>query len=767
MEKGDDGLRSSASSRNLGVVRKLGTRSTSTANGMACRVSHHCTARTCPSDVTPSAIDCKLTASKTVGTMDSSPAIDREEIDRVLRAKRKQREAKACYPCRQRKVKCDHGHPCKTCRKRGHPQICAYDLEQQTAGRKDGIENPAVSVAGHPPSPPRSLLPGRVSELSTAQESSRGQYPSGQGRKRGRSTENESGLNGSEDGEAILGSREYVFSGDNSVVSIVRLRAQHQDRELARDVGPVLGLQNTYRSYPFMDVKTAEDRWAALLQILPRRQEVLTYFHFYRISLYPFNPILVDIEQFELDMCAYMNAYAAGEFADPQKISDRWSTKKSVELIGLILAVLASGAHFSDLSHSQRSKLCQDFARRSFQALRLANFLFRPSLDIIQALLLLGNTLQNTGQSDAAWAMLGTTIRLSQTMGLHSETSVAHMSETFKSKAKTLWANIVWQDALLSLCHDRPPAMSRNGWTPDESLSTGMGLPYTAVMHRICRLSVTLMAAQDAGRQDYGHCIEALATVDDMYRRVLPHLQARENCQNLHQHLEHLALKMHICFFVSFICRPAIKSTPMAADESHYELLRQRARESLVDAAKAFLDFQALSTVPLRTWSMIHTVLSSTLLLCIWEETRNNAECRDLQQRVIEVFSAEESMAKDDPASSSGSDNSQWLSERHIRALVSLRNAFSETSDAVNAVNDAQQAQRPPEPPRGDEINPDNVNGAASFSAYNAFPPTFDYRFPNGSFVDTLHAADTSPISYLDSIMNVPFFDFSQDSQFV
>ena len=78
-------------------------------------------------------------------------------------------------------------------------------------------------------------------------------------------------------------------------------------------------------------------------------------------------------------------------------------------------------------------------ARRSFEALRLANFLFRPSLDAIQALLILGNTMQNMGQSDAAWAMLGTTVRLAQTMGLHTEKSTVYWPEYVRTKARALW----------------------------------------------------------------------------------------------------------------------------------------------------------------------------------------------------------------------------------------------------------------------------------------------------------------------------------------
>ena len=43
------------------------------------------------------------------------------------------------------------------------------------------------------------------------------------------------------------------------------------------------------------------------------------------------------------------------------------------------------------------------------------------------------------GQSDAAWALLGTTVRLAQTMGLHTERSTIHWPEYVRGKARALW----------------------------------------------------------------------------------------------------------------------------------------------------------------------------------------------------------------------------------------------------------------------------------------------------------------------------------------
>jgi hypothetical protein len=55
----------------------------------------------------------------------------------------------------------------------------------------------------------------------------------------------------------------------------------------------------------------------------------------------------------------------------------------------------------------------------SFHCLRLSNFLIRPSLDSLQALLILGFVLANDMKAEASWALIGLTCRLAQALGLH------------------------------------------------------------------------------------------------------------------------------------------------------------------------------------------------------------------------------------------------------------------------------------------------------------------------------------------------------------
>ncbi|KAJ5684872.1 uncharacterized protein N7477_001217 [Penicillium maclennaniae] len=489
-----------------------------------------------------------------------------------------------------------------------------------------------------------------------------------------------------------------------------------------------------------MDSKTPLERWKSLLTVLPQRSEVLKFFHYYKVTAYPFNPILAEIDRFETDLCTYLNAHATGQLRDPKRITDRWATDKSIGHVSLLLATLAAGAHYSDLEYPQRLELSIDFARRSFHALRLANFLFRPSLDIVQALLILGNTLQNMGQSDAAWALLGTTVRLAQTMGLHTERSTIHWPENVRNKARTLWSTVVWQDSLLCLCYDRPPIVSITGWSLPKSFYERQDLSYTEVMHSICLLGLDIMRPDDLGVVESDRALEGLQRLDDAQQRGLPYLRSRANCTTLQQNLEHLALRMHTSFCVSVLCRPAMKQATSEALVPHADFLRARAKGGLMDAAKAFLDFQALSIVPLRSWSMVHTVLSSTLLLCIWEETRNDPECRSLQQRVIDVFSSTDSRTSDDGVSMNEGDG-QWLSARHIRALVTLRSALEREEEA----------------------------GAAEASNWAGMTQNVVPQFGSGpdGLMDVPNPFDFSPVTYLDSIMNVPMFDYSQENGFL
>lgn len=69
-----------------------------------------------------------------------------EEVDAIIRNKRKVRDPKACYACHRRKVKCDRNLPCDSCVKRDHPELCSY--ERPTKKRRIALSNAVSNTDG-------------------------------------------------------------------------------------------------------------------------------------------------------------------------------------------------------------------------------------------------------------------------------------------------------------------------------------------------------------------------------------------------------------------------------------------------------------------------------------------------------------------------------------------------------------------------------------------------------------------------------------------
>ncbi|SCO46580.1 uncharacterized protein FFMR_08588 [Fusarium fujikuroi] len=652
-----------------------------------------------------------------------TPNVCSGEIDRVLRQRRKRHESRSCIPCKRRKVRCDSQTPCATCQKRGHTEICVYEAprsSRRTAPVQTSPHN--EGTPGNPARPDSDASALRVPYSVYHEE----------------------------------GNRQSSPSQDYSIASIAGEKAQKQTdaEELARDVGYVLGLQNSLTSYPFMDhLASPNERWCELLNIIPRRQEILSLFPIFRMRVFPFNPLLVDMDKFELDMHGYLRAYTAGEFKSTP-ISNDWGKERAIGFISLILAVLSSAAHYSDLTGSERSRTCYDLARRSFQALRLANFFFRPTLEVVQTILVLGNMLQNTGQSDAAWAWLGTTARLAQTLHYHAQGSRTNLPEIVKIQARTCWSNIIWQDTLLSMCHARRPLTMIN--VPGQDLGCqDSELTYHGFMRAICRISTTVLNNDSCYVASV--TIDMLEQLDSLHHKTKPYLQDPDRCKSSLEHLQHLALKMHKSFLVTFLCRPEIRNAIRSSNRSPEVLseqqlrIRGRAEENLFEAIKTFLEFRAVSAVPLRSWSMVHAALSSVLLLCIWEETRVKPECRCLREKVIEAFSSPEFNVAGDPASAD--ENSQWLSPRHLNALVTLKDAFTTDESGLRVDHNAMPGWNNADLVGQSGFIPGIIDAWDPFAEYalSDFNPSVPCD-PGATNME-LPVMDPSPTNYLDFIM--------------
>lgn len=97
--------------------------------------------------------------------------------------------------------------------------------------------------------------------------------------------------------------------------------------------------------------------------------------------------------------------------------------QRCVQLHGPILSQksdnLSSIWYRRPARNSSKPHLTRVLVQASFQCLRLSNFLVRPSLESLQALLILGFVLANDMKAEASWSLLGMTARLATSLGLH------------------------------------------------------------------------------------------------------------------------------------------------------------------------------------------------------------------------------------------------------------------------------------------------------------------------------------------------------------
>lgn len=71
---------------------------------------------------------------------DEIPTI--QNINQSLAKRRRKSYPKACYPCRCRKIRCDHLNPCGNCLKHEQPKLCVY-LDQNGQVRKQQATAPS------------------------------------------------------------------------------------------------------------------------------------------------------------------------------------------------------------------------------------------------------------------------------------------------------------------------------------------------------------------------------------------------------------------------------------------------------------------------------------------------------------------------------------------------------------------------------------------------------------------------------------------------
>ncbi|KAK3054495.1 hypothetical protein LTS18_012005, partial [Coniosporium uncinatum] len=381
-----------------------------------------------------------------------------------------------------------------------------------------------------------------------------------------------------------------------------------------------------------------------LCRALPMDQECLSYFGLYKDHPYVVYPAVADIAQFESDLLLFLINRASLQPNDNGNngVSEQMVYGKSITWLGLLFACIASGCQSSNMPRKERDLTSQVFVCCSFECLRFANFMSSPNLEIIQTLLVLGNVVANNMNAGVAWSLLGLTIRLGQSLGLHRACppSTSLSTKTIRSK---VWWSIVWQDSLLSITYDRASTstgLDRPSHFPPNSSSGPGNRCYAECMWRLCRTGLDIVrerATSSSTNEGLQRITEHRKELQDIMSEAADYLKDSRRCRSMRDQLEHWALYMHMSYMMSELCRPAI--SPTTAEYDLTKTLRKTCIDSLANTVEAFLGLQNVTPFANRSWAALHRSISSALLLGILGEPARNERAKNLLIKLVNVLS--------------------------------------------------------------------------------------------------------------------------------
>ncbi|KAM7198464.1 Fungal specific transcription factor domain containing protein [Rhypophila sp. PSN 637] len=676
-------------------------------------------------------------------TPDDAP-YDTALVSEILKAKRKSRGIKSCFPCRHRKVRCDGGIPCSNCVRRDHASLCRTAVPNSASGTTsmqstssqahrpsapsiDLLMNPVTSENRISPLSGADVFQGTtthgMSQSSGAQQGDGGGFPPAQtlpgladiqsvsspfstselgcqdvqhtirglekieeqiatlkaellGRRHGYDTQSTPSasfyatppnhhepLTQSTSSKRRWG-RRYI-EGASGAAIFLGGRADPpatlgcHDDPTPRSTEDALHLDNIMqpeyfapRTYPFTNLWTTEASLPDVCRTLPHNSDIIRYWQAFETYVFPFYPALVALEEFRSSMFMFLGRRSTAAAPNTSSASPSFVETTDPSWLALLFAVLACGAQFSDDAAKERDLRSKVFICSSFQCLRTANLFHKTDMNQIQAMALVGHSLRNNLETNSAWIFMGTTLRLAQSIGLHEAASMPvtnqldEAQERRKRQAKHLWWTLVWQDTLLSITYDRPTTsiFTTTAWTVPYSASSPpsnqcpehkpKGYTFAEAVFHVCQILLDRSRQEHASGPLQSGTPRTAEILEHSKRRLeltvqeaAPYFRDEAYCKTMQEHLERLALQIHVSYAACAIYRLCLdrnngtsgagsEPPPAPSNPSGYKCPWSRAKlkeEYIAHAAKAvrsFLDMYRLSPNVCRSWAFVHNAVS-------------------------------------------------------------------------------------------------------------------------------------------------------------
>ncbi|KAL1873679.1 hypothetical protein Plec18167_006196 [Paecilomyces lecythidis] len=428
------------------------------------------------------------------------------------------------------------------------------------------------------------------------------------------------------------------------------------------------------KTYPFSNIWRPDIKLSEICQALPDDADTLRYIEVYKNIVHPFFPAVVTLDTFETSLFTFLERRPAlGNDSDfKQNIDPSW--------LSLLFAVLACGVQFSDDQIKERDPRSKVFICCSFQCLRSANMFFTTNMDQVQAMVLVGHYLRNNLDANSAWILMGSTIRLAQSIGLHDDSVVVEpplsANAPTQYQRQRLWWILVWQDTFLSLTYDRPPNLMGRRCSIPHAPESGPGRSYAESIFHVCDIVLNETLEKISADNDEDILQTALRCkhkLEDIIPDAAPHMIDKAYCKTLHQHLERLALTVHVGYAISRVCRLYLETAGEDTLGNNSLFLDYAGRAAHV--VECFLDMRRLSAHVCRSWAFVHNAVSCAIMLKS-VMTRDllqdrSAHFRALIDRLIAILEKDEK-------------ESSWLDDDtnvrhfgpHTRALTALKETY-------------------------------------------------------------------------------------------
>ncbi|KAI5271169.1 hypothetical protein E4T47_05548 [Aureobasidium subglaciale] len=477
-----------------------------------------------------------------------------------------------------------------------------------------------------------------------------------------------------------------VHLGGSSVPALVMALGQG-DREqpsvqeiLGRSILPMFGLDNETATYPFVDLwglaHGSLARAQELAKTIPTDSQCLSFFRYYQNLGNIIFPGVADISTFEMDLTRFL-----------QKRNEQMGVAGSLPADSPLPGVSEQAIYDKNLEW----------------------------------------VISNNMNAGTSWSLMGLTLRLAMSLGLHRSCPPSTDIETKATRSKVWWS-IVWQDSLLSITYDRAAttAYIDPSSMPAPNAYTEIP-PYHLAMYRLCRVGLEIVRDRTktmSSRELFARITNHRNEIDDIMAGTVDYLRDSRTCKTVEESLEHWALYLHVSYIVSELCRPAI--SPSTASYELSKAFKQTCIDSLVSTVEAFLGLQNITPYARQSWAAVHRSLSSALLLGIMGEHAHNERARRLLGRFVALMSDMQSAL--DP---------QELAAPMERAITALKKLNIQESRPHRFIEDIAMA------PSGSSVANSDSPGMAGVDHSSVFP----------SNTSTLVDEEYSPYSVLNSIL--------------